>query len=175
MATILAARWCDSSTARTTRTAYDSPFTKLSMPATIAAAAERWPPPVSDEMMRIFGAFGFTSEACIRGRFKLRLNINRPLPQAVLPLRLHDNSVGLFIHPLFHFAPRFLHFPLQFFDLDQMLWVERQGRIVTIRFMRAETAVGRLLAARFHCRRQPESLKIPVMITQVADRREVLA
>jgi hypothetical protein len=25
------------------------------IPATIAAAAERWPPPVSEEMIRIFG------------------------------------------------------------------------------------------------------------------------
>src|SRR5437588_2474490 len=55
MATILADRWCDSSTARTTRTACESPSQNFCTPATIAAAAERWPPPVSEEMIKIFG------------------------------------------------------------------------------------------------------------------------
>src|SRR5882757_4086733 len=46
---------CDSSTAFTTRTAYDWPSKNFCTPATIAAAAERCPPPVSEEMIRILG------------------------------------------------------------------------------------------------------------------------
>src|SRR6266478_3475050 len=45
----------DSSTAFTTRPAYDWPSKNFCTPATIAAAAERCPPPVSDEIIRILG------------------------------------------------------------------------------------------------------------------------
>src|SRR5215213_2953772 len=49
--------WPDSSTAFTTRTAYESPPQNFCTPATMAAAADLCPPPVSDEMIKIFGTF----------------------------------------------------------------------------------------------------------------------
>src|SRR5260370_19851169 len=83
-------------------------------------------------------------------------------------------SAGLFLGLLFEFTPSFLHFALEFLNLNQVLRIERQRRIIAIRLVRAETTVGCLLASCFHRRRQPETLKIPVVIAQVSDRREIL-
>src|ERR1044071_9931009 len=96
----------------------------------MAAAADLCPPPVSDEMIRIFGALGrdiaprftsgFDGEA-VRLRFLLR-----------------------------ELLTRLLHLALKALDLDEVLRVERKRRVVAVRLVRAEAAVGGLLAARFH-------------------------
>src|SRR5205814_7412312 len=70
---------------------------------------------------------------------------------------------------------RLSHLALKLLDLNQVLWIERQRRIVAIRFVRAETTIRGVFSARFHFRRQPNALKVPVVIAQVADRRQVLA
>lgn len=49
--------WCDSSTALTIRTTGEPPFQIFSKPSANAWAADRCPPPVSEEMMRILGVF----------------------------------------------------------------------------------------------------------------------
>src|SRR6185369_24775 len=155
------------------RIAYDSPFTKLSTPATIAAAAERCPPPVSEEMMRIFGPLGFIS-LWHRLHSVFPLN-NHRLKSVPLTVRVHRDSVRLLIDPGRHIARRLFHLALQLLDPDQMLRVERQRRVITVGLMRAEATIRRVLTTLLHCRRKPESLEIPFVIAEISDRRQVLA
>src|SRR5215213_4382603 len=140
--------------ARTTRTAYDWPLKNFWTPATMAAAAERWPPPVSDEMIRIFGT----------------RSLNIPLQRA--PSRLDGDAPGL---RLARAEPRLLHLALKLLNLNQVLRVKRQARVIAVGLVRAEAAVGSLAAALFHRRREPELLEIPVVVAQVTDRLKVLA
>src|ERR1044071_7316696 len=147
--------WPDSSTARTTRTAYESPPQNFCTPATMAAAADLCPPPVSDEMIRIFGALG----------------------RDIAP-RVTSGFDGESVRPLFISAEllaRLLHLALKALDLDEVLRVEGERRVVAIRLVRAEAAGGHLLAPRLHRLRAPERLEVPVVLAQVPDRRLVLA
>src|SRR4051794_33577040 len=50
--------WCDSSTALMIRTPTNCPCQNRCTPSAIACAADLWPPPVSEEMIRILGGFG---------------------------------------------------------------------------------------------------------------------
>src|ERR1700752_2709671 len=69
-----------------------------------------------------------------------------------------------------HRFPRALHLALQEFDLDEMFGIERQRRVVAIRLVGAEAAVGGLFAPRLQSGREPQLLKIPVEVPQVPDR-----
>src|SRR5882724_5390538 len=123
------------------------------IPATIAAAAERWPPPVSEERIRIFGAFGF---------IKTCLSSNR-------------DSIGLWFSLRAQISTSLLHLALDLLDLNQVLRIERQRRVIAIGFMAAEATIRRLFTPRFHRVGQPQTLKVPIVIAQVANRRQVLA
>ena len=90
-------------------------------------------------------------------------------------LHLQRNSAGLFLNLLLKFSARFFHLALELLDLNQVLRVERQRRVIAIRFVRAEATVGRVFATRLHRIRQPDPLKVPIVIAQVSDRRKVLA
>ena len=65
------------------------------------------------------------------------------------------------------------HLDFQLLDLDQMSRIQRQGRIITVGFVSAEASIGGLLAARLHGGREPQVAKIPVVISQIANRWQV--
>src|SRR6185369_15073159 len=109
---------CDSSTARTTRIAYDSPSKNFCTPATMAAAAERCPPPVSDEMIRIFGI------RCCCWDILVEIGYRQAR-----------------VFCLLHCLARLLHLALQFLDLDQVTGIERKRRLITIRLVPVEAAI----------------------------------
>src|SRR4029078_4853073 len=92
----------------------------------------------------------------------------------VFALSFHSQTVGLLVLTA-EFLSRLLHLTLKALDLNQVLRIEGQAGIVAVRLVRAETAVGRLLASRLHRLRAPERLEVPVVFAQVADRRLVLA
>src|SRR5258708_37221247 len=98
----------------------------LSIPATIAAAAERWPPPVSEEMIRIFGLL-----SDIEPRVRL-YEYSRTFPQ----LDPNPDAVRSWLSAIKLLA-RLLHFAFELLDLNQMLRVERQRWVITIRFVGA--------------------------------------
>src|SRR5204863_9505582 len=68
-----------------------------------------------------------------------------------------------------------LHLSFDLFDLHEMCRIERQGRIVAVALMRAETAIGHAFTTRFHGRRIPQLRKIPIVRAQVRDGIENLA
>src|SRR5437868_29911 len=72
-------------------------------------------------------------------------------------------------------AARLLHLALEALDLNQVLRVEGQAGVVAVRLVRAEAAVGGLLAPGLHRLRVPERLEVPAVFAQVSDRLEVLA
>ena len=117
----------------------------------MATAAERCPPPVSDEMIRILGtlarnmSFGFDRQTFCPRLVALEL-----------------------------FA-RLLHLALQTLDLDEVLRVERERRVIAVRLVRAEAPGLSFLAPLLHGGREPEFLEVPIVIAQIADRVEVLA
>src|SRR5438876_9842011 len=99
-------------------------------------------------MLRICGALGFINlRACSSS---------------------DGDSVGLRFGLFLEFPASFLHLALEFLNLNQVLRIEGQRRVIAIRFVGAETTVSGLLTPRFHCRRQPQTLKVPVVITEVA-------
>src|SRR2546421_7897259 len=74
-----------------------------------------------------------------------------------------------------HLLPRLLHFSFQLLDLDQVPWIERQRRVVAVRFVGTETAIEGFLSPFLHRRRQPELLEVPIEIPEVSNRGEVFA
>src|SRR5215510_5872197 len=70
---------------------------------------------------------------------------------------------------------RFLQLPFELLDLNEVFRVERQRRVVAVRFVRAIAALFDLRAAGGELGRIPERPEIPIVIAQVADRVEVLA
>src|SRR5262249_34552455 len=84
-------------------------------------------------------------------------------------LHLQRDSVGLFFNSCFQLSRSLLHLAFQLFNLNQMLRIERQRWVVTIRLVCAEATVRSMLATLFHCRRKPKTLEIPVMIAQVTN------
>src|SRR5262249_26777671 len=70
---------------------------------------------------------------------------------------------------------RFFQLPFELLDLDQVFRVERQRRVIAVRFVRAIAALLNLRAAGVQFGRIPQRPEIPVIIAQVADRVEVLA
>src|SRR5262245_11693630 len=103
--------------------AYDSPSRKFCTPATIAAAAERWPPPVSDEMIKILGTRGEGSST--KGPPFTLFSWYR-LFTAWLSLRLeslHCNALRFTLRTIYILA-RLLHLSFEFLNLNQVLGIE---------------------------------------------------
>src|SRR5215470_6299402 len=69
----------------------------------------------------------------------------------------------------------FLHLFFEFFDVDEMSWIERKRGVVAVAFVRAETAIGDHFPAAFHGGRIPETREIPVIVAQIGDRIQNLA
>src|SRR5262245_16717766 len=70
---------------------------------------------------------------------------------------------------------RFLQLALELLDLDQVFRVERQRRVVAVRFVRTIAALFDLRAAGLQFGRIPQRPEIPIVIAQVSDRVEVFA
>src|SRR6266404_256725 len=126
----------DSSTAFTTRTAYDWPSKNFCTPATIAAAAERWPPPVSDEMIRILGMRCDIEKnsSLVFGLWSLVFGLWSSIYDSRFTIhdsRSYRHALCFRPQPI-HFFPRLLHFLFQLLDLDQVAGIERQRRIIAV-------------------------------------------
>src|SRR5882724_5497763 len=88
--------------------------------------------------------------------------------------RSYGNTINLRLSTI-HFPAGLLHFSLQPLDLYQVTRIERQRRVVTIRLVCAEASISSFFATLAHRRRQPQLLKVPVKLSQVADWRKVFA
>src|SRR5215813_285643 len=61
----------------------------------------------------------------------------------------------------------FLHLFFEFFDFDEMSWIEGKGWIVTVAFVRTEAAVGDSFPPGVHRRRVPKLREVPVVFAQI--------
>src|SRR5258706_7252422 len=112
------------------------------------------------------------------GSFALKENarLKSVLRNALFPnssSNVNSDSIWPGLRLFIEFPARFLHLALQPLNLDQVLRIEGQRRVIAIRFVGAEAAVRCLFPAGLHSLGQPQTLEVPIVVAAVSNRRQI--